>query len=78
MTSSETKSNVSPFVTTIPLRMMLGWNKIEINLAHFTKEAYGTKYVETVRLQVHPNIRIRRIYFTSSENSDETPSVHAS
>ena len=30
----------------------------------FTKKAYGTDYVETLRVQVHANCRIRRIYFS--------------
>ena len=41
-----------------------GWNQIQFNLADFTRRAYGTNYVETVRVSVHANVRIRRIFFS--------------
>lgn len=41
-----------------------GWNQIQFNLADFTRRAYGTTYVETVRVQIHCNVRIRRIFFS--------------
>lgn len=28
-----------------------------------TKRAYGTNYTETLRVQIHANCRIRRVYF---------------
>lgn len=48
----------------MPMGMSPGWNQIHFNLADFTRRAYGTNYIETVRLQIHANVRIRRIYFT--------------
>ncbi|KAG0367757.1 Cilia- and flagella-associated protein 20 [Gamsiella multidivaricata] len=48
----------------MPLRMDPGWNQIQLNLADYTKRAYGTAYVETQRITVHANCRIRRIYFS--------------
>jgi hypothetical protein len=41
-----------------------GWNQIHFNLTDFTRRAYGTNYLETLRVQIHANCRIRRIYFT--------------
>lgn len=41
-----------------------GWNQIHFNLIDFTRRAYGTNYLETLRVQIHANCRIRRIYFT--------------
>ena len=38
--------------------------KIHFNLTDFTRRAYGTNYLETLRVQIHANCRIRRIYFT--------------
>ncbi len=29
-----------------------GWNQIQFNLADFTRRAYGTNYIETLRVQV--------------------------
>lgn len=48
-----------------------GWNQIQFNLADFTKRAYGTNYIETVRVQLHANCRIRRIYFTDRMYSEQ-------
>lgn len=55
----------------MPLRMDEGWNQIQFNLADFTKKAYGTNYVETLRVQVHANCRLRRIYFSDRLYSEE-------
>lgn len=55
----------------MPLRMDEGWNQIQFNLADFTKRAYGTNYVETLRVQVHANCRLRRIYFSDRLYSEE-------
>jgi len=55
----------------MPLRTDEGWNQIQFNLADFTKRAYGTNYVETLRVQVHANCRLRRIYFSDHLYSEE-------
>ncbi|XP_037943151.1 cilia- and flagella-associated protein 20-like [Teleopsis dalmanni] len=60
----QSKTSVKPFSTSMPMALSPGWNQIHFNLADFTRRAYGTNYMETVSLQVHANIRIRRIYFT--------------
>ncbi|KAG0234859.1 Cilia- and flagella-associated protein 20 [Actinomortierella wolfii] len=57
-------TRVKPFITTMPLRMDPGWNQIQLNLADFTKRAYGTTYVETLRVTIHANCRLRRVYFS--------------
>lgn len=36
----------------MPLRLDDGWNTVHFNLADFTRRAYGTNYVETLRVQV--------------------------
>ena len=33
--------------------------------------AYGTNYVETLRVQIHANCRIRRVYFSDRLYSEE-------
>lgn len=60
----QSKTSVKPFCTAMPMGMSPGWNQIHFNLADFTRRAYGTNYMETLRLTVHANVRIRRIYFT--------------
>jgi hypothetical protein len=58
----------------MPLRLDEGWNQIGFNLSDFTKRAYGTNYLETVRITVNANCRLRRIYFADRLYSeDELP-----
>ena len=42
----------------------IGWNQIQFNLSDFTRRAYGSNYIETLRVTIHANCRIRRIYFS--------------
>lgn len=37
----------------MPMRLDEGWNQVQFNLADFVKRAYGTTYVETLRVQVN-------------------------
>lgn len=54
--------------------MQEGWNFIQLNLTEFTRRVYGTNYVETLRVQIHANCRIRRVYFADRLYSeDELP-----
>lgn len=58
----------------MPMRLDEGWNQIQFNLADFTRRAYGTGYVETLRVQLHANCRVRRVYFSDRLYSeDELP-----
>ena len=53
------------------MRLDEGWNQIQFNLSDFTRRAYGTNYVETLRVQIHANCRIRRIYFSDRLYAEE-------
>ncbi|KAD3336788.1 hypothetical protein E3N88_32307 [Mikania micrantha] len=64
-------TRVKPFICTMPLRMDEGWNQIQLNLGDLTRRAYGTNYAETLRIQVHANCRLRRIYFSDRLYSEE-------
>jgi hypothetical protein len=57
-------TRVKPFICVMPMHLDEGWNQIQFNLADFTRRAYGTNYVETLRVQIHANCRLRRIYFS--------------
>ncbi|KOX78265.1 hypothetical protein WN51_10628 [Melipona quadrifasciata] len=59
----QSTTRVRPFCTSMPIGLCPGWNQIQFNLADFTRRAYGTNYIETTRIQIHANCRIRRIYF---------------
>lgn len=65
------KTRVSNFCTFMPLALNDGWNQIQFNLADFTRRAYGTNYMETVRITVHANCRLRNIYFSDRLYSDD-------
>uniref|UniRef100_A0A8C5DJ12 Cilia and flagella associated protein 20 n=1 Tax=Gouania willdenowi TaxID=441366 RepID=A0A8C5DJ12_GOUWI len=66
-----TKMRVMPFICTLPMELDEGWNKIQFDLSDFTKQAYGTNYVKTLRVQIHANCRIRRVYFSDRFYSDD-------
>src|SRR5687768_16876466 len=55
----------------MPMRLDEGWNQIQFNLSDFTRRAYTTNYIETLRVQIHANCRIRRIYFSDRLYSEE-------
>ena len=38
------------------MRLDDGWNQIQFNLSDFTRRAYGTSYVETLRVQVFTDL----------------------
>uniref|UniRef100_A0A6B2LJY4 CFA20 domain-containing protein n=1 Tax=Arcella intermedia TaxID=1963864 RepID=A0A6B2LJY4_9EUKA len=64
-------TRVRPSICTLPLQLDDGWNQIQIDLAHYTKRAYGTNYLQTLQVQIHANCRIRRIYFAEKIMTDE-------
>eukprot|EP00923_Selenidium_pygospionis_P046102 GHVN01079546.1.p1 GENE.GHVN01079546.1~~GHVN01079546.1.p1 ORF type:complete len:138 (+),score=38.01 GHVN01079546.1:462-875(+) len=58
----------------MPMKLDDDWNQIQFNLADFCRRAYGTNYVETLRVCVHANCRLRRIFFTDHLTSlDQLP-----
>ncbi|XP_041984888.1 cilia- and flagella-associated protein 20-like [Aricia agestis] len=67
----QSTTKIKPFCTTMPIGLSGGWNQIQFNLADFTKRAYGTSYMETLRVQVHANARLRRIYFCDRLYTEE-------
>ncbi|KAG5897007.1 hypothetical protein JTB14_010759 [Gonioctena quinquepunctata] len=67
----QSTTKVRPFCTTMPIGLSSGWNQVQFNLADFTKRAYGSTYLETMRVQVHANVRVRRLYFTDTLYNDE-------
>lgn len=55
----------------MPMRLDEGWNQIQFDIADFTRRAYSTNYVETLRVQIHANCRLRRIYFADRVYAEE-------
>ncbi|CAK9004468.1 Cilia- and flagella-associated protein 20 (Basal body up-regulated protein 22) (Bug22p) (Flagellar-associated protein 20) [Durusdinium trenchii] len=56
-------TKVGPFNCSMPLQLEPGWNQVMFNLADFTKRAFNSNYVETTRMTIHANCRLRRIFF---------------
>ena len=60
----QSTTRVKPFICTMPMSLDDGWNQIQFNLSDFTRRAYGTNYIETIRVLIHANCCIRRVYFS--------------
>jgi hypothetical protein len=70
----QSRTCVKPFVCTLPMRLDPAWNRIQFNLADFTRRVYSTTYAETIRVSVFANCRVRRIYFSDRlYTEDELP-----
>lgn len=67
----QSTTKIKPFCTTMPIGLSSGWNQIQFNLADFTRRAYGSQYIEALRVQVHANVRLRRIYFSERLYTEE-------
>ena len=67
----QTTTKVKPFICTMPMKLDEGWNQIQFNLADFTRRAYGTNYIETLRVTIHANCRLRRVYFSDRLYAEE-------
>uniref|UniRef100_A0A1Q3G5E8 Putative transcription factor iib n=1 Tax=Culex tarsalis TaxID=7177 RepID=A0A1Q3G5E8_CULTA len=67
----QSATRVDNFCTVMPLALTPGWNQIQFNLADFTRRAYGTNYIETVRIQIHANVRVKRVYFSDRLYPDD-------
>lgn len=67
----QSQTRVKDFICTMPLKLDAGWNQINLNLSDFTRRAYGTNYVETSRVTVNANCRLRRIYFSNHQYTEE-------
>jgi hypothetical protein len=69
----QSKTRVKPFVCTLRIKLDPGYNQVQFNISDFTRRAYGTNYIETIRVSVFAN-RIRRIYFSDRlYTEDEVP-----
>ncbi|VEL28505.1 unnamed protein product [Protopolystoma xenopodis] len=58
----QSTTRVKPFICTMPMRLDEGWNQIQFNMADFTKRAYGTNFVEIMRIQVSALVLVKFEY----------------
>lgn len=74
ISSFRNESRVSNFSTNMPLVLNCGWNQIVLNLADFTNRVYQSNYLETVKITVNANCRLKNIYFSDRlYTEDEKP-----
>lgn len=71
VSTSTANAEVKPFTCKLPLILEEGWNQITFPLNEYTKQIYGTTYVETLRVQIYSNCRIRRVYFSDRLYTEE-------
>ncbi|GFT61605.1 cilia- and flagella-associated protein 20, partial [Nephila pilipes] len=64
-------TEIEEFTCTRRLILNDGWNIIKLDLADITRTAFGLKYVETLRVKIHANLRVRGIYFCERLYSDD-------
>lgn len=67
----QSTTKIKPFCTSMPIGLSGGWNQIQFNLSDFTKRAYGSQFIEALRVQIHANVRLRRIYFCDRLYTEE-------
>jgi hypothetical protein len=53
------------------MKLETEWNLVVLNLTELTKEAFGTEYAETLKVQVNANCRLRRIFFSDMPYTNE-------
>ncbi|XP_060843629.1 cilia- and flagella-associated protein 20-like [Rhopalosiphum padi] len=66
-----TSKKLSTFMVTMPICLNEDWNHLNVKMAEITSKSFNTTYVETVRVQVHANCRLRRIYFSDQVYRDD-------
>ncbi|KAL7542324.1 hypothetical protein ACHAXR_013307 [Thalassiosira sp. AJA248-18] len=51
------------------------WNRLCLPLAEYTRRTYGTRYVETICVQIHANCQLKQVYFSMKgmNEDDELP-----
>lgn len=75
--STQGTTRIKPFICSMPLRLDPGWNKVAFNLGEYTRRAYGTTFVKVIRVQIHANCRIRRVYLCDKDYAEsELPSKY--
>lgn len=67
----QSQTRITNFMVSMPLALNYGWNQVQLNLADFTRRAYGTNYMETVRVTINANCRLRNVYFSDRLYSDD-------
>lgn len=49
------------FMCQVPLRLEIGWNQVHVNFRNLVRSTYKTEYVETIRVQIYANCKLRQV-----------------
>ena len=75
----QSTTRVKPFICTMPMRLDEGWNQIQFNLSDFTRRAYGTNYIETLRYTLYSSNHVIEFKYTPiaelGESTSQTDSI---
>eukprot|EP01094_Clydonella_sp_ATCC50884_P000894 TRINITY_DN10668_c0_g1_i1.p1 TRINITY_DN10668_c0_g1~~TRINITY_DN10668_c0_g1_i1.p1 ORF type:complete len:187 (-),score=43.67 TRINITY_DN10668_c0_g1_i1:57-545(-) len=65
-------TRVKEYICTMPLRLPdTGWNYIHLNLADLVRRVYGSGFKHCVRVTVHANCHLRRVFFSDKPITEE-------
>lgn len=67
----QSRTCIKPFMCMFAVRLDPGWSQVHLDLADFTRRAFGTNYVETLRVTVFANCRVKRVYFCDRRYTEE-------
>lgn len=75
--NNQSITRIKPFECSMPLELDDGWNEIVFNLDDYCEKAFGSRFVECQKVQVHANCRLARIYFNDKvKTEDEIPAEY--
>jgi hypothetical protein len=61
------ETTITPQITHFPLLLEQGrWNSLLLDLSKICMTAYGTQFKECKSVIVHPNCKLRRVYFAEA------------
>lgn len=69
--NNQSITRIKPFECSMPLELDDGWNEIVFNLDDYCEKAFGSRFVECQKVQVHANCRVARIYFNDKVKTED-------
>ncbi|KAJ1655040.1 hypothetical protein IWQ61_005140 [Dispira simplex] len=69
-TNVQTQVYQTSKIALVPLRLVPGWNQVQFDLRSVLFQVYGAGYRETVRVTIHANGTLRRVYFAERPGNE--------
>lgn len=67
----QSQTTITPLLCHMPLALDEGWNKVQMDLSAFTRQAYGSEFSEFISIHIYANCRVRRIYVSDRWYQEE-------